>query len=249
MRPVTDELISARASYIQKWEPHLDRHFGHRIDVDGKRLFVMGSGWGAEAIWALKRGAAEVVGVDPMNADRRPFDIAMKEQNLEHLADRFKAYQATTLTVDDIGPFDVLMSNNVMEHVFGLSANLAALAALMPARGARFAVYTDPLYHSSHGHHLPIGPWEHLSLSQSDVRAKVGPYQWAEFREGLNGMTITSFLSAVREAGMILLEMSVHPDSNLDRLGDTLSRVAPGYKPMDLAIAGIGCTLAFPHNL
>ena len=249
MRPVTPELIAARAAYVQRWGSHLDDHFGSRLEVAGKRIFVLGAGWGAEALWALKRGATEVVGVDPQDADRRPFDRALAEEGLSDLGSRYTMLSGTTVSVSDIGTFDLAMSNNVLEHVFGLSANLASLGKLLPSKGGRFAVFVDPLYFSSLGHHLPIGPWEHLTLAQADIRARIGPYQWEEYRTGLNGMTITDFLSAVREAGMILLDLSVRSDLHLEKLPDFLSTLPSGLKPMDLALSGFACTLAFPHNL
>lgn len=43
----------------------MDEHFGDRADMVGKRVLVMGSGWGVEVLWALQRGAAHVTGFDP----------------------------------------------------------------------------------------------------------------------------------------------------------------------------------------
>lgn len=60
----------------------------------------------------------------------------------------------------------------------------------------------------------------------------------------LNGMTITDFLGAVREAGPVLL-----PDRQIGRFGEVRDRLPPALKPMDLSLEGIGATMAFPHNL
>lgn len=67
------------------------------------------------------------------------------------------------LTLGDVGTFDLILSNNVLEHVDGLSASLAALARLLPGPGGRIVVFADPLFLSAFGHHLPIGAWEHLT--------------------------------------------------------------------------------------
>lgn len=251
MQPVTPELIKARSEYIQWFEGHMKVYFEHRADVAGKRVFVLGCGWGAEALWALKRGATEVIGVDPKDIDRRPFDLALESQELQHLADRYRPLTGTTLTLDaaDIGHFDLAISNNVLEHVFGLSANLAALSPLLVNRGARIFTFADPLFLSSAGHHLPIGPWEHLRVSQEDIRSRVGRFSWADYREGLNGFTITDFLAAIREAGLIMLDLFIRPDPRLDDLPATLPHLPPGIKPLDLALSGFGTTLAFPHNI
>ncbi len=66
---------------------------------------------------------------------------------------------------------------------------------------------------------------------------------------GLNGMTITGFLDAVREAGLVLLDLAVRPDPNIGQFGAVRDALPPGLKPMDLCLSGISCTLAFPHNL
>jgi hypothetical protein len=246
---LTDKHVGEITAYIQTWDAHLDDHFG-TVDVAGKRLLVIGSGWGSEVLWALKRGAAEVVGIDPLPADRRFVAAALAEQGLDHLAgDRFQLHQGTALSVGDLGTFDLIISNNTVEHIFDLAANLGATRRFIPDVGGRFHVFTDPLYLSSVGHHLPIGPWEHLSEAQEAIRARVNSRQWREYRRGLNGMTITDFLQAVREAGLILLDLSISPDRHLDRFDELRRGLPPGIKPMDLCLSGIRCTLAFPHNL
>ena len=105
-----------------------------------------------------------------------------------------------------------------------------------------------PLFLSSTGHHMPVGPWDHLTMSQADLRAKVSPLQWGEYRDGLNGMTITDLLGAVREAGLIVTELSVLLDPNVGQLPAMLANLPSALKPMDLAMQGISCTLAFPRN-
>lgn len=243
-----EQRIADLAAYISKWDRHLDHHFG-TMDVAGKRVLVIGSGWGSEVLWLLKRGAAEVVGLDPGREKRQPLERALDNLGLSDLAARATLIQGTTLDVGDIGSFHMVMSNNVLEHVQGLGANLAALAPRMADRGCRFHIFTDPLYFASHGHHLPVGAWDHLTLTQAELEARVEPYQWAEYRDGLNGMTITDFLGAVREAGMILLDLAIVPDHKIAEFPAIRPRLPVGLKPMDLCLEGISCTLAFPHNL
>ena len=62
-------------------------------------------------------------------------------------------------------------------------------------------------------------------------------------------MTITSFLDAVREAGLILLDLGIRPDPDIETYVATAKQFPPGLKPMDLCLSGISCTLAFPHNI
>lgn len=247
--PVDEKMLREITAYIRSWGGHLDLYFGGKFDLAGKRLLVIGSGWGTEVLWALRNGAAHVTGIDPRDDERAFVEQALAEEGLAERAGHFTLHQGTAPTVADLGAFDLILSNNVFEHIEGLSANLAALARFLPDRGGRIFLFADPLFYASAGHHLPIGPWEHLTMSQEAIRDRVSSRQWREYRNGLNGMTITVFLEAVREAGMILLDLGIRPDPNLERFAATRKTFPPGLKPMDLCLSGISCTLAFPHNI
>lgn len=236
-------------AYIQKWDNHLEAYFAGKFTLEGKRLLVIGSGWGTEILWALKQGAAYVAGIDPRPPERAFVEQALAEHGLSHLAERFRLHEGTAPSIPDIGTFDLVLSNNTFEHIDCLSATLAALARFLPDKEGRIFIFADPLFYSSLGHHVPIGPWEHLSQTQESIRARVTPNQWREYRGGLNGMTITSFLDAVREAGLVLLDLGIRTDPNLGRFPELRDGLPPGLKPMDLCLSGVSCTLAFPHNL
>ena len=247
--PIDERMLGEISAYIQRWDEHLDLFFGGKFDPAGKRLLVIGSGWGTEVLWALKRGVAHVTGIDPRSDERDYVEKALADSGQSALANRFTLQMGTALSVGDIGTFDLIMSNNVFEHIDGLSANLAALGRFLPDQGGRIFIFTDPLFYASIGHHLPIGLWEHLTETQPSIRDRVNSRQWKEYRFGLNGMTITTFLEAVREAGLILLDLGIRPDPNLDHFVAIRKKFPPGLKPMDLCLSGISCTLAFPHNI
>ncbi|MGC6331820.1 class I SAM-dependent methyltransferase [Rhizorhabdus sp. FW153] len=246
---LTEKHISEVTAYIQRWDGHMGLYFADRVDVSGKRVLIVGSGWGTEVLWCLRRGAAYVAGIDPRSDERVFIERALEESGQKELATKFELHAATAHEIEDIGEFDLVLTNNTLEHVFGLSANLAAIAKFIPSKGARIYVLAGPLFHSSTGHHMPVGPWDHFRLSQSDLRAKVSPLQWGEYRDGLNGMTLTDFLHGVREAGLIVTELGVLLDPNINALPTLLSEIPSALKPMDLACQGVRCTLAFPHNI
>lgn len=246
---LTEKHISEVTAYIQRWDDHMALYFADRVDVAGKRVLIVGSGWGTEVLWCLRRGATFVTGIDPRSDERAFVERALAERGEEVLAARFELHATTTCEVGDIGEFDLVLTNNTLEHVFGLSANLAAIARFIPHQGSRIYVLAGPLFHSSTGHHMPVGPWDHFRLSQTDLRAKVTPRQWGEYRDGLNGMTLTDFLNSVREAGLILTELAILLDPNIAQLPALLEEMPSALKPMDLACQGVKCTLAFPHNL
>ena len=245
---IDERMLREITAYIRQWDEHLDDHFGG-LELAGKRLLVLGSGWGTEILWALQRGADEVVGIDPRSDERDYVENALAQIGRADLAGRFALHRATALTAGDLGTFDLVMSNNVVEHIDGLSANLVALRRFLPRRGGRVHIFADPLFYSSKGHHLPIAPWEHLTNTQEALRLRVTPRQWRDYREGLNGMRVTDFLDAVREAGMILLEFATRADTNLDRFVELRPSIPSAIKPMDLCLSGVSCTLAFPENL
>jgi hypothetical protein len=145
--------------------------------------------------------------------------------------------------------FDYVMSNNVFEHIHDLSHTLMSLRRFVPAQGNRIVIFADPLFFSSAGHHLRAGPWEHLIQSAETLEATVPPRQWEAYRTGLNGMTITDFLDAVRSSGLILMDLGIVSDRALDRFAKLHPLISPGLKPMDLCCEGIACTLAFPENI
>lgn len=241
-----EKRVSELHSYIRRFQPLMDRHIGRYINPQGKRILVVGTGWGTEVLWALEKGAAYVVGLDPVRRSDEPLRAAAPEIS----PDRFAFMQASTDTApEDIGTFDYVISNNVFEHVFNLSKVLASTRRFMPGRGSRLAVFADPLFCSSAGSHLPIGPWEHLVERQDILRSRFNSVAWALYRDTLNGMTITTFLDAVREAGLIIEDLYVVPDRARAKFPEIQSSIPPGLKPMDLCIEGIGCLLAFPENL
>ena len=246
---VDEKMLREVTAYIQQWDEHLDTWFGGKVELAGKRLLVVGSGWGSEIIWALKHDVAHVTGLDPRSDERAFVEQALAEQGLSHLADRFTLIAGTAPTAPDLDGFDLILSNNVFEHVEGLATNLAALGRFLPEKGGRIHIFADPLFYASKGHHLPIGAWEHLTETQASIRERVNSRQWREYRGGLNGMTITSFLDAVREAGLILLDLGIRPDPEIETYVATAKQFPPGLKPMDLCLSGISCTLAFPHNI
>lgn len=246
---IDERMLGEITAYIQRWDEHLDIYFGGKFDLAGKRLLVIGSGWGSEVLWALRRGAAQVSGIDPRSDERAFVERALDEQGHADLVDRFILYMGTAPDAPDLGTFDLILSNNTFEHVEGLASNLAALGRFLPDKGGRIFIFADPLFYASAGHHLPIGPWEHLVTTQEAVRERVNSRQWKEYRNGLNGMTITVFLEAVREAGLILMDLGIRPDPELEHYAAIRKSFPPGLKPMDLCLSGISCTLAFPHNI
>jgi SAM-dependent methyltransferase len=246
---VDRQRIDFLRDYIVRHEAHMERFVRPMFDPAGKRILVIGSGWGTETFWSLKNGAAHVVGVDPEPRPTEPLREALAAAGAG-LERRFVHHQGLLAGLADMEPFDAVLSNNVFEHVFDLAGTLAGCARFIHSPGGRIVIFTDPLFLSSAGSHLPVGPWEHLTQTQEALRARPETAtNWEAYRRTLNGMTLTAFLEAVREAGLWIEHLGIVPDRNRAGFPTVAPRLPPGLKPMDLLLEGVACRLAFPHNI
>lgn len=174
-----EEQLSLRKEYIFHYQPHFDRYLEPLVDPFGKRILIVGCGDGAETFWTLSRGASFVLGLDPYQWPTDPLLHALSERGIEHEG-RFEHRTALTTDIRDgeFEPFDLIISHNVMEHVFELSHVLASCKRFIPGRGEQIVIFADPLYYSSAGAHLDhvgVPPWGHLTQSQKVVCAAVPP--------------------------------------------------------------------------
>jgi SAM-dependent methyltransferase len=241
-----DVKILDRKDYILKWEPLLERHIGRYCTPDKRRVLIVGCGMGTEIVWALRHGAGFVTGCDPRGYDDRALREAIKETAGEAALDNYEMIKGTTENVPPKSPYHLIVSMNVFEHVFDLSRNLSAMRRLMK-KGSRVVLFTAPLFYSANGSHLHLEPWCHLTENQESLKARVHPYLWNDYRTGLNGMTISTFLDAVREAGMILLNMHTLVDRETVNFGKYADALPPSIKPLDLCLEGFGAELTFPE--
>jgi 2-polyprenyl-6-hydroxyphenyl methylase/3-demethylubiquinone-9 3-methyltransferase len=144
-----------------KWDGLWER-FGERPRLQGLHILDFGCGLGAFAVRAAQEGA-HVVGVD---AD--PDSIAgATEIAARRFPDLHITYRNRPLEEVN-GSFDLIMSNEVLEHVIDLSQCLTALKARL-GPGGRFYAAWGPLWYSPTGGHqltVKLGrfplPWSHL---------------------------------------------------------------------------------------
>ena len=245
-----------RLSFILEGQQHCDHFLTPIADPAGKRVLVAGSGAGTEMLWCLRQGAEEVVGIDILEQTEEALRAACAKFNLKP---NFSMHRIAIEDAAKLGRrFDLLLSNNVFEHVSDLPRSLRACAELIGANG-RIAIFTDPLYYSSSGSHLPHEPWEHLWAEGKELRErlvrKLGPDHAVSklsdfddylFREiSLNRMRITELIEAVRASGLVMINLRVIPDRNLPSLPQYRDRVI--HLPvLDLAIEGLAAELARP---
>lgn len=235
--------VDELADYILRFQPHCDRYLRPIAQPTGKSVLVLGSGHGTELLWCVRNGAAEVVGVDVAERSLDPVHAAL-ERSGESIDVPVELLRLGAESVDQLGrQFDLVLSNNVFEHLPDVEGSLRAAAKVIAPLFGRIAIFTDPLFYSSHGSHLPVGPWEHLWADDDRLREAAGSdYLWNEYT-GLNRMTLTSFLEAIRNAGLAVLHLQTVPSRSVSELHRHRDRIPPEISTTDLSIEGIQAEL------
>ncbi len=234
--------IDEITNYIAKFQPGCEKYLSPLCDPKDKKVLVIGSGWGTEIAWLLSKGAKEIVGIDPAPRSQIPLDIYVEKNKLKGDYQIIKG-QIEDLVKEKEKYFDLVVSHNVFEHIMDLTKVFNNIPKILSENG-KVAIFTDPLYYSSVGAHLNIEPWEHLWGDLDAIKERVSNYQWHEFSNGLNKMTVSSFLKEVIDSGAIITQFFLKPDRNLDKFHlyqDKLKNIPPA----DLTIEGISIELYY----
>jgi hypothetical protein len=229
--------------YIINSRKHSEFFLNEIADPREKSVLIVGSGWGTEILWCIEKGAKSVVGVDPAPRSMKPLNNILSDR---YLIQRYTVHQALTEDIAAAGmKFDLVLSNNAFEHISDIHSCLGACKSVLKNEESRVAIFTDPLFYSSAGSHLPIEPWQHLWDSEEMFRNKVDDWLWTEYKY-LNKMTVTDFLNAIRVNNFSVLKMSTVKDRNLGLLQMYKSKIVNNIRvsDMDLSIEGISIELS-----
>jgi SAM-dependent methyltransferase len=204
----------------EKWDTAWER-FGEHPRLEGLRFLDFGCGLGAFSVHAAEEGA-HVVGLDVDSdsvagaksiAARRfsDLDITYADMRIEQLE----------------GSFDLIMTNEVLEHVVDLAGCLEAVRdRLRP--GGRFWAGWGPLWYSPTGGHqltvkignLPI-PWSHLvkPIAQTQFRK----HSWT-----FNYLRPSEYEAIIGRSGLEVVSWRVNPGRHFAyRVLRAASKVAP----------------------
>ena len=256
-----------RIDFIERSLPICERYLPRLADPRGKRVLVVGCGAGSESVWALARGASELVGIDSEVQDEAAARAVLAKRGLAS-PPPFRFLQLAAERMDELeGRFDLILSVNTIEHLSDPGLVLAACGRVLEPTSGRIAVFADPLYHSSTGSHLEHEPWEHLWGDWEEIRRKrssVDDFHGRYLRDHtmaqfvgdfslLNRMRPRDYLDAVARSGLAPLDFGFVYDRNLDRLGEFLPRIkeraAADLFALDYAIEGIWFLLASPEGI
>ena len=258
--PFTEE-DAERLRFILEGQRHCEHFLAPLADPRGKSVLVVGAGAGTEMLWCLRQGAREVVGIDILVQSPAALARAVEERGVQPVP----PFSILPLRIEDAHTlgrrFDLVLSNNVFEHLGDLPRAFEVCASLVEPGTGRVAIFTDPLYYSSAGSHLPAEPWEHLGGAPEPLRQRllgaVPPYHALHrldlpeylFSEiSLNRMRPGDLLDAVRASGLVVLNLRLLRDRRLQDLPACLDRLGAVCREeevtvTDLAVEGIGIEL------
>lgn len=168
--------------------PHLND------EIKDKKILDFGCGLGFQAIAFIQNGASEVLGLD-IDEERLVKAKAMVHQHKLESKISFKAQ----LDVKEEGKFDLVVSQNSMEHFPQPQETLEIMyRALKP--GGKILITFGPPWLSPYGAHMQYFtnmPWVHILFSEKTVMnvrknfRNDGTISYVE--GGLNKMTIGEF--------------------------------------------------------
>jgi SAM-dependent methyltransferase len=210
--------------------------------IHGRRVLDFGCGRGFQAVALAAAGAAEVVGLDT-NEKLLPTGREWAAAQGVGAQVRF----AASLGPEDEGAFDVVVSQNSMEHFPDPGAVLQVMQGALRPRGELLVTFSPPWFapYGAHMHFFTPVPWVHLLFRERTVMAvrsryrQDGATRYEDVEGGLNRMSVAKFERLVRASG---LELAWRRYVALKRL--PLVTSLPGLR--ELFINEVDCVLRRP---
>lgn len=189
------------------------RRLGGRPPLAGRHVLEFGCGHGALSLDAALAGAASVLGID-LSAERIAYARQKVEPEARPGALRFDCRDVADL--DETESFDLVVSRDVMEHVYPLEPPLRAMARRLKPGGALYLGFS-PLYYSPFGDHGELGvrlPWAHVVAGEGRVLAAFNRTNHSDFRSlreaGFNMLTPRQFRAAFAGLGLATEYLAVN---------------------------------------
>jgi len=188
-------------------------------DIKGRRVCDFGCGFGNQSIALSKAGAAYVLGVD-LNPKRinEARTSSSPYKNIEF---------STNIQDTHHGSFDIVISQNSMEHFPKPIETLNEMKSLLKDDGELLITFGPPWY-APYGAHMQFFtnvPWVHLIFSEKAIMNVRGHYRsdgakhFEEVESGLNKMSLMKFNRIINESGTKIRFKNYKCVKNLDFLG------------------------------
>lgn len=174
--------------------------------IRGKTILDFGCGRGLQSVALAEAGAARVVGVDS-----NPRTLAQARERLQSLQSPLPVEFHGELSGAEASTFDVVISQNAMEHYGNPKEALEAMgAAVKPDSGQILVTFGPPWLapYGSHMHFFTSLPWVNILFPESTVmrvRARYrsdGAKRYEDVESGLNKMTVKRFERLVAQSGL-----------------------------------------------
>lgn len=185
----------------------VDHDFSKR--VKGKAVVDFGSGLGFQSAAFLSAGAAKVLGLEIMPHHRKH-----AEKLLAQIPRSDKAKFLAAPEPKDFGAYDLVVSQDAMEHYPDPAGALRTMHSLLRPGGEALITFGPP-WLAPYGAHLrfitPL-PWVHLLFGEASVMAvrqryrQDGAKTYSEVPGGLNQMTLHRFESLLQGAGFSVVQ-------------------------------------------
>jgi len=174
--------------------------------VRGQRVLDFGCGGGAQAVALVQQGARRVVGLD---TNEHTLEGA-RTLAREHGINEDRLCFAAKLPGELAGTFDIVITQNAMEHFPDPEGTVAEMHTALRDHGRILVTFGPPWFapFGSHMHFFTRVPWVNILFSERtvmQVRSRFrsdGAKRYEEVESGLNRMTVARFERLVSRAGM-----------------------------------------------
>jgi SAM-dependent methyltransferase len=170
--------------------------------IAGKDVLDFGCGTGRQVIAMAQQGARSVVGIDTNTKLLAPAERLARDAGVSDRVAFLKSFDEA-----DRPRFDVIISQNSMEHFPDPSGVLEQMKALLRTGGAILISFSAPWYSpaGSHMHFFTRLPWVNLLFSEKTVmkvRKRYRPNGGDHYEDvGLNRMSVRKFERLIQTTG------------------------------------------------
>ena len=229
------------SKHIIKYQPHCDRYLTPICNPKNKSILIIGAGHGTEIVWCIKNGAKEVIGIDIIEPNTDAIEITLEQMDIQ-INCHYEILRMSVEEIEKIGrKFDIVLSNNVFEHLPDIKKALNACKQMIKPYEGRIAIFADPLYYSSVGAHLPlINRWEHLW--DPEIKNKANTYHWDQYL-ALNRIKLSDVIKSIEENDLVILQLAIVPDRNLNQIKKYLDQIRSKEFLTNLTLEGISMEL------
>lgn len=173
--------------------------------IAGKRILDYGCGQGYQAVALALNGAKYVLGLDISEKGLQKGRELARKQSVGHQVEFFNK-------LDDYfkGRFDIVISQNSMEHFTDPSKALDDMKTALHQNGTMLITFAPPWFapYGGHTHFFTKIPWVHIIFDEKtimNVRSRFrsdGASKYEEVKGGLNKMSVDKFEQLISENGL-----------------------------------------------